>query len=159
MPLSVQTYVPSGSQYGELPLFLKTICHIYFIAAWLSDNISSCRSQREAWLSTALPNSCSLQVTHPFLPLFSACQFNGFLGRGKFAPFSPSVHGHLLPHRTSWDRKGAADWQPSECRATCGIEAALSALCYAPKSPLQPSGGPGSIIWETLTGRNRLSLF
>lgn len=137
----------------------ETIHHIYFTTAYLSDNVSSCRSRREAWLSTALLNSQSLQVTYPFLPLFSACHFNGFSGRGKFSPFSSSAHGLPLPHPTSRGWKGAGDQQQSEGRATCDTAAALSEVCCAPESSLQPSGGPGSIIWDTLTGRNRLSLF
>lgn len=64
----------------------ETICHIYFTTAYLSDNVSSCRSLREAWLSTALLNSQSLQVTYPFLPLFSACHFNCFLGSSNSLP-------------------------------------------------------------------------
>lgn len=94
-----------------------------------------------------------------FLPLFSACHFNGFWGKGKFSPFSSSAHGLRLPHPASRGWKGAGDWWQSEGRATCDTAAALSEVCYAPESSLQPSGGPGSIIWDTLTGRNRLSLF
>lgn len=32
-------------------------------------------------------------------------------------------------------------------------------MCYTPERSLPPLGGPGSIIWQTLTGRNKLSLF
>ena len=137
----------------------EKICHVYFTTACLSHNVSSCRSQIEAWLSTALLNSQPLLATYPFLPVFSACCFHDFWGRGKFSPFSPSAHTLLLPHPADRGRNGAGDCQQSKRRAVRVWGAALSAVCYALESSLQPSGGPGSIIWETLTGRNRLSLF
>lgn len=72
------------------------------------------QTTRQILAFTAILNSQSLQATYPFPPLFSVFHFNGFLGRDKFSPFSPSAHLLPFPHphrlRQEGSRAPRAKW-------------------------------------------------
>lgn len=116
------------------------------------------QTTRRSLASTAILNSQSLQVTYPFPPWFCV-PFQWLLREGKIlsllsiSTWSSSSASFRLRQEES--RAPRAKW------ALRHVWHRSSPFCcvLCPESSLWPSGGPGSITWEPLTGRNRLSLF